>query len=181
MAAYLKSFRQKFPGFGDILIGILVGTGVTKIYYETTGTHGEDQSSRKQKEIQKIVEKNKNLKYGRHLRTIDVSEDVSDDEVDGKKGFCKYGLPQSPLRHLRYTNHWVCYDQARKIPLWVAEHLTRNKVQGEAQREFSEFTSDINIPATFQAQNKDFLGTGWSRGHLAPAGRSCELFAILGD
>lgn len=166
MAAALRSFRQKFPGFTDILVGVLVGAGITKVYYETTGTAGEDHTSKTQKEIKKIVENNVNLKYGQHLRTIDVSRD-GDDSVDGKVGFAG-GL--GPLRYLKYKNHWVCYDQAKKIPLWVAEHLTRDKVQGEAKRELSAFTSDHNIPVEFQACNEDFWGSGWSRGHMAPAG-----------
>lgn len=173
MTSFFRSFRQTIPGISDILVGVLVGAGVTKVYYETTSTPNEDKTSKKQQEIQKIVESNSNLKYGKHLRTIDASKvDEEFDVVDGKRDFSKYGVPQSPLRYLKYTNHCVCYDQAKKIPIWVAEHLTRNKVQGEAQREQSNFISDRNIPAEFQSDNTDFLGSGWARGHMAPAGKS---------
>lgn len=173
MTSAFRSFRQKFPGFSDILVGVLVGAGITKVFYETTSTTTEDKTSKRQQEIKKIIESNSNLKYGKHLRTIEADKvDKEFDAVDGKRDFNKYGIPQSPLRYLKYTNHLICYDQARKIPIWVTEHLTRDKLQGEAQREQSHFKPDHNIPAEFQSDNTDFFGTGWARGHMAPAGES---------
>ena len=33
-----------------------------------------------------------------------------------------------------------------------------------------KFKPDPGIPEVYSAQNKDYLGSGWSRGHMNPAG-----------
>lgn len=167
--ATLKAIRAKFPGLKDALVGVLVGAGLTKIYYETTGKTKDD-SSAKQEEIDKIIEKNENLKSGKAFRTIDLTEETDFVDSSNADEFSKYGAPHSPVKFLKYMNHWVCYDQAKKIPIWVAEHLTRDKLKGTADREEANFTEDLNLPVVFQAHNKDYLRSGWNRGHMAPAG-----------
>ena len=42
----------------------------------------------------------------------------------------KYGPPLRGADVLYYSNHVLCYDQSKKIPLWVAEHLTAERMQG---------------------------------------------------
>uniref|UniRef100_A0A8V5G8D2 Uncharacterized protein n=1 Tax=Melopsittacus undulatus TaxID=13146 RepID=A0A8V5G8D2_MELUD len=39
-----------------------------------------------------------------------------------------------------------------------------------ADRRHCKFRPDPNIPLMFSAVNEDYLGSGWSRGHMAPAG-----------
>ncbi|XP_034518123.1 nuclease EXOG, mitochondrial isoform X5 [Ailuropoda melanoleuca] len=41
---------------------------------------------------------------------------------------------------------------------------------GDADRKHCKFKPDPNIPPTFSAFNEDYIGSGWSRGHMAPAG-----------
>lgn len=41
---------------------------------------------------------------------------------------------------------------------------------GNADRRHCKFKPDPNIPLMFSAVNEDYLGSGWSRGHMAPAG-----------
>lgn len=41
---------------------------------------------------------------------------------------------------------------------------------GNADRRHCKFRPDPNIPLMFSAVNEDYLGSGWSRGHMAPAG-----------
>lgn len=41
---------------------------------------------------------------------------------------------------------------------------------GDADRRHCKFRPDPNIPLMFSAVNEDYLGSGWSRGHMAPAG-----------
>jgi len=176
MAAWLTKLRSKFKGFGSILSGIIVGAGLTKIYYETSDTEKENVSAKK--EIEEIVAKHDNLKQGRELRTISPLRVETDlDQVDNlpansdteEDKLLKYGLPQRSADYLRYKNHILCYDQAKKTPRWVLEHLTRDKVKGEANRIHSAFKPDLNIPAVFQSSNDDYWDSGWSRGHMAPA------------
>uniref|UniRef100_A0A8D2P2M9 Exo/endonuclease G n=1 Tax=Zosterops lateralis melanops TaxID=1220523 RepID=A0A8D2P2M9_ZOSLA len=43
---------------------------------------------------------------------------------------------------------------------------------GDADRRHCKFRPDPNIPLMFSAVNEDYLGSGWSRGHMAPASKS---------
>ncbi|ELU17263.1 hypothetical protein CAPTEDRAFT_192841, partial [Capitella teleta] len=81
----------------------------------------------------------------------------------------KYGVPiQAPL--VSYNkNHSLHYDQAKKIPSWVAEHLTAWNLKGGAERQKCNFRSDASLPEMFRSKNEDYRGSGWSRGHMAPA------------
>lgn len=176
MAAWLAKFRSQFKGFGSILTGVIVGAGLTKIYYETSDTEKENVSAKK--EIEEIVAKHDNLKHGRERRTISPLRVETDlDQVDNlpeksdteDDKLLKYGLPQRSSDYLRYKNHVLCYDQARKTPRWVLEHLTRDKLKGDANRMYSAFKPDQNIPVVFQSNNDDYWDSGWSRGHMAPA------------
>ncbi|XP_007233943.3 nuclease EXOG, mitochondrial [Astyanax mexicanus] len=81
-----------------------------------------------------------------------------------------YGLPLTGAETRSYSNHILSYDQSRRIPRWVAEHLSNNKLVGGADRKHCKFKPDPNIPQCFTAHNEDYLGSGWSRGHMAPAG-----------
>jgi len=92
----------------------------------------------------------------------------------------KYGLPVAgPTLH--YTNHILLYDQARKIPRWVAETLTEENLEGTANRKHSNFKPDTNLPEIFRATNEDFraAGKGMSRGHMAPAGDNKQSQAAM--
>ncbi|XP_040208690.1 nuclease EXOG, mitochondrial [Rana temporaria] len=82
----------------------------------------------------------------------------------------EYGFPQSGNEVRQYVGHSLSYDQERKIPRWVIEHLTKEKTVGNADRKHCKFKPDPNIPAMFSASNEDYLKSGWSRGHMAPAG-----------
>ena len=41
----------------------------------------------------------------------------------------KYGAPLRGPEVLYYTNHALSYDQSKKIPSWVAEHLTADNMK----------------------------------------------------
>lgn len=175
MASWMTKLRSQFKGFGNVLTGIIVGAGLVKIYYETSDTGDRNTSAKK--EIEEIIARHNNLKHGRDLRTLSVRAEPKLDQVDTFQGgtdsedgkVFKYGLPQRSSDYLQYKNHVLCYDQAKKTPRWVFEHLTRDKVKGEANRVHSAFKPDLNIPAAFQSSNDDYWDSGWSRGHMAPA------------
>ncbi|XP_035664914.1 nuclease EXOG, mitochondrial-like [Branchiostoma floridae] len=82
----------------------------------------------------------------------------------------KYGVPErGPAVHYLH-NHVLAYDQARRTPLWVAEHINSQHLQGPANRKHSKFKPDPSVDPMFTAHNKDYWKSGWSRGHMAPAG-----------
>ncbi|XP_051872176.1 nuclease EXOG, mitochondrial-like [Pristis pectinata] len=82
----------------------------------------------------------------------------------------RFGLPLLGTGVRYYTNHVSSYDQAKRTPRWVLEHITKEKVQGTATREHCRFKPDPSVPPWFSATNEDYFNSGWSRGHMAPAG-----------
>jgi len=84
--------------------------------------------------------------------------------------FSKYGLPRNSQQFVFHKNHIVCYDRQRRIPIWVAEHVTKDNLKGSAHRKHSKFLPDPAVPVMFSAHNEDYHKSGWSRGHMAPAG-----------
>ncbi|XP_062900559.1 nuclease EXOG, mitochondrial-like [Mobula hypostoma] len=82
----------------------------------------------------------------------------------------KFGLPLlgSDVRYC--TNHISSYDQAKRTPRWVLEHITKEKVQGTADRKHCKFKPDPTVSPCFSATNEDYFNSGWSRGHMVPAG-----------
>ena len=64
----------------------------------------------------------------------------------------------------------VSYNKDTKTPNWVAWHLTAAHTEGDASRpNAGAFHEDIEVPEP-RANNEDFKGSGWSRGHMCPAG-----------
>ncbi|KAM3929106.1 nuclease EXOG, mitochondrial [Leptodactylus fuscus] len=96
----------------------------------------------------------------------------SEPEPVQQSPFEEYGFPQSGTEVRQYISHALSYDQAKKTPRWVIEHLTKEKIVGLADRKHCRFKPDPNIPEIFNASNEDYLRSGWSRGHMAPAGDS---------
>ena len=89
----------------------------------------------------------------------------------------RYGAPVSHLSSHTHAAHTLTYDRCKKIPLWVAEVITRDMVDSTvANRRRSTFQPDPEVPTSHSAANEDFRGSGWSRGHMAPAGnyKSCQ-------
>ncbi|XP_016339984.1 nuclease EXOG, mitochondrial isoform X1 [Sinocyclocheilus anshuiensis] len=82
----------------------------------------------------------------------------------------RFGLPQSGAETRFYSNHALSYDQALRTPRWVAEHLSARGLLGHADRKHCRFRPDPGVPELFTARNQDYLRSGWSRGHMAPAG-----------
>ncbi|XP_027788225.1 nuclease EXOG, mitochondrial isoform X1 [Marmota flaviventris] len=84
----------------------------------------------------------------------------------------QFGFPLTGTETRCYTNHALSYDQTKRVPRWVLEHISRSKIMGDADRKHCKFKPDPNIPPAFSAFNEDYVGSGWSRGHMAPAGNN---------
>lgn len=80
-----------------------------------------------------------------------------------------FGLPHTAekceiVAHKAYT---LCYAEAWEQPFWVAYQLTADEVRGTAERE-NDFRPDPKV-STSSATPDDYRGSGYDRGHLAPA------------
>ncbi|EGC30640.1 hypothetical protein DICPUDRAFT_41176 [Dictyostelium purpureum] len=83
----------------------------------------------------------------------------------------KLGLPGTENLWF-YESYITSANYERKGPNWVMQSIStenfRNRV---ADRKNSYFNNNtIQVPDKFKAQNKDYVGTGWSKGHMVPAG-----------
>lgn len=70
---------------------------------------------------------------------------------------------------IQYIGYEVLFNSLTKIPVWVKYELTSEEVDGVYSRKGKDFRQDLNINVA-QADYSDYRGSGWSRGHMAPAG-----------
>ena len=62
----------------------------------------------------------------------------------------------------------VSYDSDLKLPWWVAYSLTKEETYGYAKRGGKQFHQDTRAHI-HQAEYYDYKGSGWTKGHMAPA------------
>jgi len=80
----------------------------------------------------------------------------------------KHGMPVgSVLRP--FTNFVSFFDTRTRNPQWVIERISEETSRGDGDRKFSQFKEDDKIPDKFRNKLDDFRGSGYDRGHLAPA------------
>ena len=75
---------------------------------------------------------------------------------------------QVPSQTLERTGYVASYNKETLCPNWVAWHLTAEHADGMLPRD-NAFYEDMDVP-TPRATNEDYRGSGWSRGHMCPAG-----------
>ena len=69
---------------------------------------------------------------------------------------------------ITYSAYEVMYNPEYKIPRWVRYELLATETDGVWSRKGLKFTPDPSVSFT-QADDYDYRGSGWSRGHMAPA------------
>lgn len=67
-----------------------------------------------------------------------------------------------------YSAYEVMYNPEFKIPRWVRYELLASETDGVWSRKGLKFTPDPSVSFP-QAEDYDYRGSGWSRGHMAPA------------
>lgn len=72
------------------------------------------------------------------------------------------------IKVLQRKAYSLAYNTATKCPNWVYWHLTKEKTDGKIKR-FGGFWEDKDVPKP-RATNEDYIGSGWSHGHMCPAG-----------
>jgi DNA/RNA endonuclease G (NUC1) len=61
------------------------------------------------------------------------------------------------------------HSSALKIPVWVCEGVASTELHGNAERK-DRFRPDTLLPEGERSELKDYKGSGYDRGHMAPAG-----------
>ena len=79
----------------------------------------------------------------------------------------------APLYHIseqiiEKSSYIVSYNRDTKCPNWVAWQLTAKHTDGELKR-MNNFHEEEDVPEP-RAMLQDYRGSGWSRGHMCPAG-----------
>lgn len=72
-------------------------------------------------------------------------------------------LPAEPRSHLNF-----CITSPCAVAIWVAYDLTNEEATGQVPRE-RRYYQDPDVRG-IQADNSDYRGSGWDKGHMAPAG-----------
>lgn len=74
-----------------------------------------------------------------------------------------------PEQILRRTGYTASYNSDRRVPNWVAWHLTPNRLTGDVKRSGLAFQEDEEVPEP-RAVHFDYVRSGYDRGHMCPAG-----------
>ena len=92
---------------------------------------------------------------------------------ESKSNEVKIEIP-APLKNtseqiLERQSYTVSYNKDNKIPNWVAWSLTADHIDGDVKRPGNAWHEDMDVPSP-RATNSDFRKSGWTRGHMCPAG-----------
>lgn len=78
-------------------------------------------------------------------------------------------IPSTVSSQILTRKSYICsYNEETKIPNWIAWHLTADHTNGEILRDNSYY-EDTDVPLP-RATNEDYHRSGWSHGHMCPAG-----------
>ena len=98
----------------------------------------------------------------------DIKEEEQNEEKLPDKEIPVITPSSLPVQILVRKAFILSYNKLTKCPNWVAWHLTSDHINGPIGRS-NAFYEDEEVPAP-RATNEDYKGSGWSRGHMCPAG-----------
>lgn len=89
-------------------------------------------------------------------------------------------LPKKLENKVYYKEGYIVgYNKDLRVPNFVAWRLTSNHTTGP-QKRLQNFIEDTEVPIP-RATPQDYKGSGWSRGHLCPAGDNKWSFKAMYD
>lgn len=80
----------------------------------------------------------------------------------------EYGYPGGRGIVLAKRFYVILFDTTTLVPEWVTYHLTKENLQGSANRK-NNFRPDPSLPVGKRSELEDYKKSGFDRGHMAPA------------
>lgn len=77
--------------------------------------------------------------------------------------------PSPPPVEICRSRYLLSFDPETRLARWVMQRLDKDALTGPAERRKSRFIPDPALPEAAQAALADYRGSGYDRGHLAPA------------
>ncbi|MFK7934633.1 MAG: DNA/RNA non-specific endonuclease [Saprospiraceae bacterium] len=100
---------------------------------------------------------------------FETEQEDERDQRDSKFSLHDY-LPTSTTGQMvQHTYYTFSYNERHEQPEWVAYELTKKSIQEPNVRRTGDFRRDPKVE-TGSADREDYRGSGYDRGHLAPAG-----------
>lgn len=78
--------------------------------------------------------------------------------------------PRPQFRELCYEAFAVLHSGTTKTPVYVAQRLNRKIIEDADEKRADKFFADARLPRGERAELEDYKRSGYSRGHMAPAG-----------
>jgi endonuclease G len=100
----------------------------------------------------------------------------SPQDVQRIEQHCPFGMPRTdpgwqhgPTQIVVRDGYVLQHSSVDKVAFWVCEEVVWDQLVGDAVRR-NRFLADPKLPAGQRAELEDYRGSGYDRGHQAPAG-----------
>lgn len=98
------------------------------------------------------------------VSTISVAGPIED-----CREYSKLGVPGRQGEILCRKGYLLAHSPENKTPFWVIEHLTAEKAASDLVPRYNRFKPDPDLKKGERAELADYKGSGYDRGHMAPA------------
>ena len=78
--------------------------------------------------------------------------------------------PRPKQRELCYEAFAILHSGETRTPVYVAQRLNRQTIEDADEKRATKFFADARLPRGERAELEDYKRSGYSRGHMAPAG-----------
>lgn len=77
--------------------------------------------------------------------------------------------PTCQVLFIQHHDYKLYYNTETNLANWVSWSLKAEHTNGTLERKNYQFTPDPDLPVDMQVDTRDYSGSGYTRGHLAPA------------